>query len=216
MSPGYYEEVCDEDPEGFRELPKDGDRAYLTQAAIRRNLLNSKRTLVPKPHRAVLARALQRVPERELIRLMSLANFVVVGPTSAEYLSGTLVREWESLIVLGERLPELPEEEQVRTILTAAAHALLRSRHPCEPPADYPNPVELLYDEDGREKVGLGYDRGRRAYEEGLKVYKGEATNLKIDVYLAEKRAAVMVEGWLDQWEQYKRRHAAALQALTL
>jgi hypothetical protein len=120
----------------------------------------------------------------------------------AEYLSAKVVRgvvaEGRALVVLGEGLLELPEDEQARIILPLAARCVLRSRHPLE---------RVQEDRDFWECVRKQTQTGecmKSLLDERWKLVKDARANLAIDAHLDRQKADKLVESWLARWAAWK------------
>jgi len=141
--------------------------------------------------REMLAHVLVRVPYMDQLSLLATTRFVM-ATDNAQYLSAKLV-DGKSVLVLGEGLLDLPEDQQVAAILPQAARCVVRSKHPHESARE-------TTDEEWQE-IEAAYDAGDVGkLEENSKLYHASSADLSVEVRFANNKADELAQSWLDRW----------------
>lgn len=146
--------------------------------------------------REMLSRVLARVPAGDLARLFCNTAFVMPEGAAA-YLSAKFLHG-RHVVLLGEGLLDLTEDEQAEAILPRAAAALLDAPHPLEPVREGTDWSEIF-----DERLEGGVDL--RALQEELRLCGDAATDLKIDVHFAQRRAEELARSWQEAWLEHVR-----------
>jgi hypothetical protein len=151
--------------------------------------------------RAMLARVVARVPHRVLLEVICrLAVFVTAGGAGATYLSAKFLRG-RHVVLLGEGLLGMSEDEQAAVILPQVARAVLGAPHPLERVREDADDWDEVIDKEN-DTVN------ERAYREVIRLHNNAVVDLKIDVHFAGREADALARSWQELWREYARRTA--------
>jgi hypothetical protein len=151
--------------------------------------------------RALLARVLARVPFRDLWALLGTTAFVMPEGAGATYLSAKFLGG-RHVVLLGEGLLGLSEDEQAAITLPQVARAARGAPHPLERVREGEDDWEEVFDE--RIEGGLN----KRAFERAVRLHDDAVADLKIDVHFAGKEADALARSWQEQWREHARQTA--------
>lgn len=175
------------------QLPRYTGQRFLTADEIYLSLNRDgvcRFTLGHEPCLRMVSKVLARVPFPENLEVVGSTHVLMAGPEHIEYLSPNVHRNG-GLMVLGEGLLQLLEQELVRLLLPQFAMRYLNGRHPCEWP---------FRNEDGSLPSSVDVEQmdDRAAHSDRA-----------IDAYLDSKKAVELAACWQAEWDEYMRAASA-------
>jgi hypothetical protein len=139
----------------------------------------------------IIARVMNRLPIPDQKALSNRLVFVVGEFMSATYLSPALTRG-RNLIVFGDGIRHLSDDDAAESLLPQVALALLQARCVCEPPLVTQSWKWL--DPETRKVTD------EKLYEQDVKEQRSAMADLQIDVHFAQKKADALVRQWQAKW----------------
>jgi hypothetical protein len=139
--------------------------------------------------RGMLWRVLARVPVGDLVKLFRRAVFIMSEGAGVAYLSTKLLHG-RHVVLLGEGLLGLTEDEQAEAILPRAADALLSTPHPLEPVREETDWSQIMDESE----EGDGWVN-QRAFDREMRLIDDAIADLKIGAHFAGQRAAELAGG---------------------